>query len=54
MKPRMVARSGACLGILALAFAAPGVARADDGSVSEVQFKLPNRAALDQIDVRRL
>jgi hypothetical protein len=50
MKPRMVARSGACLGILALALAAPAMARADDGSVSEVQFKLPNRAALDQMN----
>jgi hypothetical protein len=46
----MVARTGACLGILALALAAPGVARADDGAVSEVQFKLPNRAALDQMN----
>jgi hypothetical protein len=50
MRPWMGARSRACLGVLALAFvAAPGIARADDG-VTEVQFKLPNRAAVDTLN----
>jgi hypothetical protein len=55
MKPWMVTRRrGACLGALALALsvaAAPAVARADDdSSVSEIQFELPNRAAVDTLN----
>jgi hypothetical protein len=50
MKPWMVTRSrSACLGIFVLALAAaPAVASADDGP-SLITFRLPNRAAIEQL-----
>jgi hypothetical protein len=54
MKPWMGARSrSALLGVVTATLvlaAVPVAARADDGSVSEVQFKLANRAALDKLN----
>jgi hypothetical protein len=54
MKPWMGTRSRrALIATLALALsaaAAPGVARAADDGVSEVQFKLPDRAAVDTLN----
>ena len=50
MQPWMCARTGAVLAVtLALGCAGAGVARADDG-VSEVEFKLPDRAAVDTLN----